>query len=110
MKVVIVAEVRVEPVGLTLTLDAGESLLEGASRIGVRWPTICHGNAECLVCWVQVLAGEENIVPAGPMEIKALEILRSRQSSLSSPLSAVRLACQIRFTGDAIVERAGLNL
>jgi 2Fe-2S ferredoxin len=85
-------------------------LLEGASRLGLRWPTICQGNAECLVCWVQVVAGEENIVPAEPMEMKALELLRARQSSLSYPVSALRLACQIHFTGDAVVERAGLNL
>jgi 2Fe-2S ferredoxin len=65
-------------------------LLEGASRVGVRWPTICHGNAGCLVCWVQVMAGEENIFPAGPMEIMALEILRAKAEAIGPLQSCVR--------------------
>lgn len=103
-------EVRVEPGRLSLSLQPGETLLDGALRIGWRWPTICQGNAECLVCWVQIVEGTENILPAEPLEIAALELLAARQSPPSELPAGTRLACQLRFTGNAAVKRAGLNL
>jgi 2Fe-2S ferredoxin len=105
-----VVEVTVEPGHLSLSLQTEESLLDGALRIGWRWPTICQGNAECLVCWVEVVEGMENAVPAEPSEIAALELLAKRQSPLSRLPVCTRLACQLRFTGNATVKRAGLNL
>lgn len=104
------AEVRVEPAAMTVTLEPGESLLDAAFRAGWRWPSICHGNAECLVCWVQVIEGAENVVPPGPIERAALEVLAGRQANMAAPAAGTRLACQISFTGDAVVKRVGLRL
>lgn len=105
-----VVEVRIEPCNQTLSLQPGETLLDGALRIGWRWPTICQGNAECLVCWVQIIEGGENIPPAEPLEIAALELLAARQPALSEQAASTRLACQLRFAGNATVKRAGLRL
>jgi 2Fe-2S ferredoxin len=105
-----VVEVSVEPGCHSLSLQARETLLDGALRMGWRWPTICQGNAECLVCWVEIVGGAENVLPAEPVEIAALELLAARQSPLSALPVDKRLACQLRFTGDAAVRRAGLKL
>jgi ferredoxin, 2Fe-2S len=101
-----VARVRVEPAGLTIDVDPGETLAESAWRQGYRWPTTCWGKAECVVCVALVVEGEQAVVPADAEEEDALDLRLSPY--LRRPSS--RLACRLRFTGDgAVVEKKGVR-
>jgi 2Fe-2S ferredoxin len=92
--------VRVEPAGIELVVEDGETVMQAAERLGYRWPTVCHGQAVCTTCFFDVLAGPEHLVAASPLERAALA---------SSPIvdagegGLVRLACQAKVTGDVVV-------
>jgi 2Fe-2S ferredoxin len=93
--------VSVEPSGLTIEVDPGETLAAAAWRQGYRWPTTCWGKAECMVCATVVVEGAQSTVPPDPVETHALRRVLPRQ--LRRPGS--RLACRLRFTGDGVVVR-----
>jgi 2Fe-2S ferredoxin len=93
--------VRVEPSGLTIAVEPGETVAAAAWRQGFRWPTTCWGKAECMVCAVEVVAGEDATVPPDPAETTALRTLLARQ--LRRPGS--RLACRLRLSGAGVVVR-----
>jgi ferredoxin, 2Fe-2S len=100
------AKVSIEPGGLSIEVDPGETLAESAWRQGYRWPTTCWGKAECMVCALVVVDGEQATVPADDAELDAMRLRLSRH--LRKPTS--RLACQLRFTGDgAVVEKKGVR-
>jgi 2Fe-2S ferredoxin len=96
----------VDPDGIELDVDAGETLLEAAWRLGFDWPTICFGQAECMTCHVRLLAGEAAAEPASNDE---LERMRTKMSPrLHSSLR--RLACRLRVTGEGlVVEKKGVR-
>jgi 2Fe-2S ferredoxin len=94
--------VRVEPDGITLTLNGGETLIEAAWRLGYEWPTTCYGRAECTACHVEIVAGSANASAIGEDEAAALAILPARGRRL-------RLACRVRFEGDAVVHKRGVR-
>jgi 2Fe-2S ferredoxin len=97
--------VRVEPLGVDLEVEPGESLIEAAWRLGYRWPTTCYGQAECMLCRVEVMAGEEQIEPQGPDEELALRI----RLPASARRPGVRLACRLRLRGEGVmVRKAGV--
>jgi 2Fe-2S ferredoxin len=98
--------VRVEPLGVAIEVDDGETLMAAAERLGYRWPTICHGQAECTVCFVVVEQGADHFAPAGPRELAALENVAGRSLYEGR---ALRLACQARPTGDAVVFKRGVR-
>jgi ferredoxin, 2Fe-2S len=103
---VVAATVRVEPAGIELAVEEGETVMRAAERLGYRWPTVCHGQAVCTTCFLEVLAGSEHLVAAAPRERSALA---------SSPLveagggGLVRLACQVQVTGDVVVGKRGVR-
>jgi ferredoxin, 2Fe-2S len=100
------ATVSVEPGGLCIEVEPGETLAESAWRQGYRWPTTCWGKAECMVCAVVVVDGEGSTVPADDEEQDAIELRLSRH--LRRPTS--RLACRLRVTADgAVVEKKGVR-
>src|SRR5262245_570472 len=94
--------VRVEPVGIEIGVARGETLFDAAWRAGYRWPTICFGQAQCTACHVTVLAGAEHASPVGPTEAVVLPFIARR---LRRDPAGLRLACQLRVTGDARVEQ-----
>ena len=100
------ATVRVEPAGIELTVEPGETVMHAAERLGYRWPTVCHGQAVCTTCFFEVLAGSEHLVAPALLERSALG---------SSPVVAaaggghVRLACQATVTGDVVVGKRGVR-
>jgi 2Fe-2S ferredoxin len=98
--------VRVEPAGIDLAVADGETVMHAAERLGYRWPTVCHGQAVCTTCFVEVLDGSEHLTPPAPLEQAALA---------SSPVVAiaageVRLACQARVTGAVTVRKRGVRV
>jgi ferredoxin len=69
--------VCVEPQGIELVARHGETVIAAAERLGWRWPTICHGDGECSVCWVKVIGGSAHISPMSEDERATLELLPS---------------------------------
>lgn len=100
--------VRVEPAGVALDPEDGESLLAAAVRCGFHWPTVCGGLAECGVCVVEVLeAPAHQRRPANEAERARLERLPER---LFRPSATLRLACQFRPGADeAVVAKRGVR-
>ncbi|MNM64113.1 Na(+)-translocating NADH-quinone reductase subunit F [compost metagenome] len=88
-------EIRFEPAGKKVKVRRGTSVLSAARQGRIHIATRCGGNAGCLMCKVGVQ--------------------ESRQAGLSSPTDAerrklgsmidegVRLACQAKVTGPAVV-------
>ena len=99
--------VRVEPLGVAITVDPGESLLEAAWRAGLDWPTLCYGQSECMECRIEVVSGRGSIVPADDDEAEAMR----RRLPPSQLGSDVRLACRMRLDGpsEVVVRKRGVR-
>lgn len=100
--------VHVEPVGVDLELQPGETIIEAAWRLGYHWPTICYGQANCTMCHVEVLSGAEHLSPVEEDEHEALQ--HRLPGSGRRDLTQVRLACRARANGDATVRKKGVRL
>lgn len=100
------AAVRVEPLGIVVHVELGESLMAAAERAGYQWPTICRGNAQCNRCVVRVIDGS-GLEPYSATELAGLRAVRWRGIAEDH---AERLACQLRVTGAAVVEKRGVRL
>ncbi len=97
--------VRVEPLGAEIELMPGEALADAAWRLGFGWPTTCWGQADCMLCRVRVVAGEELVTPPGDEEREALRV----RLPASARRRGVRLACRLTVTGDGVVvEKQGV--
>ncbi len=77
------------------------TLLEMALRAGIPHFHECGGRARCSTCRVRVISGAQHLPPRGPDEAK----LASRFGFGDD----VRLACQVRVTGDVAVQRLILD-
>ena len=97
--------VDVQPGGFVLSVCDGETVMAAAERLGYRWPTLCHGEATCSVCWAQVLSGEQNLDAPGEAEQATLELLSPQLRAGRQ----VRLACQARVRGDLTVRKPGVR-
>ena len=93
---------RVEPLEIKIEVGPDESLLDAAERAGWKWPSICHGQGQCTVCLVTVIAGASNL-----SEPQKAEVDRLRNSGRD--LAENRLACQIRVNGPATVLKRGVR-
>lgn len=94
--------VHVRPGNFDLDVLAGQTLIEAAWGAGYSWPTICQGQGSCLQCFVVIESGAANLVPAEDWENEELAyIAEFVQGDL-------RLACQLRVTGDVVVTRPGV--
>jgi len=93
--------VRIEPSGLRLDVPEGEPVAEAAWRQGYQWPTTCWGQADCMVCRVEVLEGADAVRDAGSEELDAVR--RKLSPSLHRP--GTRLACRLEVTGEGVVLR-----
>ncbi|MCB9882016.1 MAG: (2Fe-2S)-binding protein [Planctomycetes bacterium] len=76
----------------TCPANAGESILEVATREFVELPHNCGGIGACTTCHVVVLDGLEHLAAMEPIEEELLD-QADRRSTCS------RLACQARLTG-----------
>jgi len=98
--------VIVTPDNLEIDVSCDETLMSAAQRQGFHWPTVCWGQAECMVCAVKVTAGVESTIMAAADEKKAI---RERvPKMMQSP--STRLACRLRVNGDGVlVEKPGVR-
>jgi ferredoxin, 2Fe-2S len=98
--------VHVEPAGVDIVVEDGETILHAAERQGYRWPTICHGQAICTTCFFEVTAGGDDLDPPGPVEEQVLRTLPGSQLYEGHEL---RLACQVRLRSDLSARKRGVR-
>jgi ferredoxin, 2Fe-2S len=98
-----VAIVRVEPLGVSIEVARGETLMAAAERQGYRWPTICHGQALCTTCFIE---DSEAFEPPDQLELTGLEMFSGRSYYRGR---ALRLACQARPFADTVVFKRGVR-
>ena len=97
--------VRVEPAGVTIEVEEGEPLMRAAERLGYTWPTLCHGNAECTVCWIEVTDTAAFDAPTS-LEERGLRLFEGRTFFADK---SIRLACQARPVRDTVVTKRGVK-
>lgn len=73
----------------------GWSVLEASRSHHIPHVSMCGGQARCSTCRVEVIAGDDNCPPASAIEAATLARIRAPRG--------VRLACQLRPTGDVAV-------
>jgi adenylate cyclase len=83
------------PGGRIVAAPPGFSVLEASRWAGIAHASACGGRGRCSTCRVEILAGAENAPARSAAESETL--LRVRAPS------TVRLACQLRPTGDITV-------
>ena len=76
-------------------VPAGWSVLEASRSHHIPHLSMCGGNGRCSTCRVQVTAGDEHCPLPGPAERATLDRIAATPG--------VRLACQLRPTGDIAV-------
>ena len=99
------APVRIEPLGITLHCEPGETLINSAWRHGYYWPTVCGGVGDCGACRCEILTGTENLGP----ETESEAIFFRSNSRISNLGKLVRLACCLTTVGPLTVSKRGVE-
>ncbi|OAI44595.1 hypothetical protein AYO38_00240 [bacterium SCGC AG-212-C10] len=97
---------RVEPLGIEVDAPRGETVMGAFESAGYFWPVGCARNGECTNCAMDVISGIGRLSGMGRYERQNL--LRQRgPRSVEDP--RLRLACQARVEGDAVVYKLGVR-
>lgn len=80
------------PDGRVARVPQGFSVLEGSLSAGIPHTSICGGRARCSTCRVRVVGDHHKLPPPSEVELAVLARVKAEPS--------VRLACQLRPTGD----------
>ena len=80
----------------SLRLKAGQSVLEAIRAAGIAHASVCGGRARCTTCRIRILPADTSLPQPQELELRALE-------RIGAP-AAVRLACQLRPTGDLTIQ------
>ncbi len=83
------------PDGRSARIVRGLSLLDASRLHGIPHASICGGRGRCSTCRVRIVEGAENLPPPSPEETRVLERVEAPPR--------VRLACQVRPSGDVSV-------
>jgi len=78
--------------GRLITAPVGHSLLEALRAAGIPHASVCGGRARCTTCRVRIEHSTSPLPPPEPLEADALRRINAGEN--------VRLACQLRPTGD----------
>ncbi|XTP35580.1 2Fe-2S iron-sulfur cluster-binding protein [Mycobacterium sp. TJFP1] len=95
----------VEPRGIVIEVNEGETIMAAAERSGYHWPTLCHGDATCSICWAEVTEGGQNLSAMEDDERATLGLLSPRLRATRD----VRLACRAQVVGDVAVRKPGVR-
>jgi ferredoxin len=87
-------KVKVTINGITGQVEAGKTLLEAASEMGVGMAHVCFGNALCSTCRVNVIEGAESLSTKEMKEKVSLNYHFVFNED-------VRLGCQAKIQGPA---------
>jgi phenol hydroxylase P5 protein len=94
-------QLTIEPLGTSLEVASGQTLLDAALRHGIYLPHAC-GHGLCGTCKVQVLAGEVDHGPANPFAL--MDVERDEGKTLAccaTPLTDVVIEADIDEDPDA---------
>jgi ferredoxin len=80
------------PMGIIVQLEPGESIFEGARRLGIAIPSECGGKGTCGRCRVQFTLPARPPTPVEKQQIDRTDLARG-----------IRLACRSRPTEDLAV-------
>lgn len=100
-----VPRATVEPAGVVIEVEDGETLFDAAYREGYDWPTVCAGQGICSRCHVRILDGADLVTPVAASGPEKRVIRRVAQRNYDNKTEGIRLACQIGFTADVKVEQ-----
>lgn len=98
--------ITVKPSGAQFPAAEGQTIMAAGEAAGYRWPTLCGGNGECLVCHVEVLEHPERLAPPSDTETTAVQGLLGDRGGRGQH---VRLACQAAVYGDVVVLKRGVR-
>jgi 2Fe-2S ferredoxin len=98
--------VRVRPSGLEFPAADGQTVMAAATAAGYRWPTVCGGQGDCLVCHIEVVDHPEHLSAPSAEEERAVRDLKGTQGGRGDH---VRLACQAVVQGDVVVLKRGVR-
>ena len=90
------AIVRIAYPGRSVTVPRGWSVLEASRNFGIAHPSMCGGRARCSTCRVRIIEGHAHCPPTGAEEQRTLARIGGT--------GTLRLACQLRPTGDIAIE------
>lgn len=93
---------RVEPLGIALEMNAGETVMQAAERAGYYWPTVCGGVAECGACLCEVRDGGERADVPTERELRVLK-------EIGAEGGQSRLACCLEAKGSITVFKEGVR-
>ncbi len=94
-------ELRSLPDNITIDCATGESVLEAGRRAHLPIAHACGGKAKCSTCRIWILEGAEACPPQGAVEHELTDRLGLADN--------IRLACQLRPTGDIAFRRLVLD-
>jgi 2Fe-2S ferredoxin len=100
-----VTQVRVEPAGIDLDVSPGQTVFDAAHAAGLKWPTICFGQARCTACAVRIVDGHQNAGPIEPEERGVLKQMAGRRRR--STMRDTRIACRMTVLGPVTVHKPG---
>ena len=98
--------IRVEPIGIEVQANRGETVLDAVAASGYYWPVGCAKNGECTNCAMEVISGVGRLTGMGRYERQNL-IRQRGPRSVDDP--RLRLACQARVEGDVVVYKRGVS-
>ncbi|MFN8557962.1 MAG: 2Fe-2S iron-sulfur cluster-binding protein [Dehalococcoidia bacterium] len=97
--------ITIQPLGVTIDAEAGQTIMDAARAAGYFWPTSCGGKGECTTCAGVIETGMGHLSAMGRYEQHNLVRQRGRLT-LRAP---VRLCCQARVHGDVQVRKPGVR-
>ena len=96
--------VEILPIGYSILVPDGGTIMSVALANGWRWPNVCGGEAACGVCVLEVQEGMEHASPIERDEAVRLAAIRKADKP------GARLACQLRVLGPMRVLKRGARL
>ena len=91
--------IRVLPLNAEIEAAPEATIMAAAQALGFYWPTTCGGEGRCTTCACEIIEGAGSLAPMGRSEQKVLVEERGPAVLRTS----LRLACQARVGGGAIV-------
>jgi len=99
-------KITILPLDRVIEAAEGATIMDAAHEHGLYWPTTCGGEGICTSCACTIEAGEANLDPIGPGELKTLAEDLSESAVRARRL---RLACQARVHGDVTITKRGVR-
>ncbi|BBX04712.1 hypothetical protein MMOR_56480 [Mycolicibacterium moriokaense] len=96
--------VTVEPSGIELSVEPGETLMNCAVRHGYYWPNVCGGIGSCGTCFAVIVSSTGGLPPPS-----AIEEVGRRMVAIGDERQSIRLACQMRPVGHVVVYKTGVR-